>query len=80
VPRLTQHLINGKFVDSASGKTFDTFNPATEEKICSVQLGGEYEVNNAVSAARTAFDKGPWRYMAAKDRGRVLYKVADLIE
>lgn len=80
VPRLTQHLINGKFVDSASGKTFDTFNPATEEKICSVQEGGEAEVNNAVAAARAAFDTGAWRYMAAKDRGRILYKTADLIE
>lgn len=79
-PRVTQLLIDGKFVNSASGKTFDTFNPATEEKITSVQESGVEDVNRAVKAARKAFDQGPWRRMAASERGRLLYKLADLME
>lgn len=79
-PRVTQLLIDGKFVNSASGKTFDTFNPATEEKITSVQEGGVEDVNRAVKAARKAFDEGPWRRMAAAERGRLMYKLADLME
>lgn len=79
-PRVTQLLINGKFVNSASGKTFDTFNPTTEEKITSVQESGAEDVNRAVKAARNAFDNGPWRRMAASERGRLMYKLADLLE
>lgn len=79
-PRVTQLLIDGKFVNSASGKTFDTFNPATEEKITSVQESGVEDVNRAVKAARKAFDNGPWRRMSAAERGRLLYKLADLME
>ena len=79
-PRVTQLLINGKFVNSVSGKTFDTFNPATEEKIVSVQEADRADVDKAVKAARKAFDEGPWRRMAASERGRLMYKFADLIE
>ena len=79
-PRVTQLLIDGKFVNSASGKTFDTFNPATEEKITSVQESGVEDVNRAVKAARKAFDGGPWRRMSGAERGRLLYKLADLME
>jgi aldehyde dehydrogenase (NAD+) len=79
-PRVTQLLIDGKFVNSSSGKTFDTFNPATEEKITSVQEAGVEDVNKAVKAARKAFDNGPWRRMAASERGRLMYKLADLVE
>ena len=79
-PRVTQLLIDGKFVNSTSGKTFDTFNPATEEKIASVQEAGVEDVNRAVKAARNAFDNGPWRRMGAAERGRLMYKLADLVE
>ncbi|CDW85535.1 betaine-aldehyde dehydrogenase [Stylonychia lemnae] len=79
-PRVTQLLINGKFVNSASGQTFDTFNPATEEKIASVQEAGAEDVDRAVKAARKAFDEGPWRRMAASERGKLLCKLADLID
>lgn len=64
-PRVTQLLIDGKFVNSSSGKTFDTFNPATEEKIISVQEADVADVDKAVKAARRAFDEGPWRKMSA---------------
>ena len=53
-----QLFINGKFVSAANGKTFDTFNPATEELICSVAEAGIEDVNLAVQAARRAFDEG----------------------
>ena len=79
-PRQTQLLIDGKFVNSQSGKTFDTFNPATEEKIVSVQEADKQDVDRAVKAARKAFDHGPWRRMAASERGRLMYKLGDLIE
>ena len=79
-PRVTQLLINGKFVNSSTGKTFDTFNPATEEKIASVQEATVEDVNAAVKAARNAFDNGPWRKMGAAERGRLMYKLADLVE
>ena len=79
-PRVTQLLINGKFVNSSSGKTFDTYNPATEEKICSVQEADAHDVDLAVKAARKAFDEGPWRRMAASERGLLLSKLADLME
>jgi len=79
-PRVTQLLIDGKFVNSSSGKTFDTFNPATEQKITSVQEASVEDVNKAVKAARRAFDEGPWRRMDAANRGRLIYKLADLIE
>ena len=79
-PRVTQLLIDGKFVNSVSGKTFDTYNPATEEKITSVQEADVQDVEKAVKAARKAFDEGPWRRMAASERGRLLGKLADLVE
>lgn len=79
-PRVTQLLIDGKFVNSVSGKTFDTYNPATEEKITSVQEADRSDVDKAVKAARKAFDHGPWRRMAAHERGRLMNKWADLIE
>lgn len=79
-PRQTQLLIDGKFVNSVSGKTFDTFNPATEEKITSVQEADIADVEKAVRAARKAFDEGPWRRMPASERGRLMYRLADLVE
>jgi aldehyde dehydrogenase (NAD+) len=77
--RQTKLLINGKWVDAKSGKTFDTINPATEENIAKVALGGKEDVDEAVKAARKAFE-GPWKKISARERGRLLYKFADLIE
>src|SRR6202047_2329005 len=73
-------LIDGKWVDSVSGKTFETLNPATGEVIAKVAEGDKADVDKAVKAARQAFDKGPWRKMSARERGKCLYKLADLIE
>ena len=76
----TKILIDGKWRDSVSGKTFETINPATEEIIANVAEGDAADVDLAVKAARKAFDSGPWRKTDARDRGRMLYKLADLIE
>src|SRR3954451_1311105 len=73
-------LIGGKWVDSASGKTFPTLNPATGETICQVAEGDRTDVDRAVQAARKAFEDGPWPKMNASERGRLLHKLADLVE
>jgi acyl-CoA reductase-like NAD-dependent aldehyde dehydrogenase len=72
--------IGGKWVESASGKTFDTLNPATGEVLATVYEAGEEDVNRAVEAARKAFDEGPWSKMSAASRSRLIYKLADLME
>src|SRR5512140_798960 len=74
-------LIDGKWSDG-SGKSFDTFNPATGEVLTQVAEGGASGVDQAVAAARKAFDDvgGPWRKMSASERGKVLWRIADLIE
>jgi len=76
----TKMLIDGKWVDSSSGKTFETINPATGEVIAKVAEGDKADVDKAVKAARKTFEKGPWRKMSARERGRLLYKLGDLIE
>ena len=73
-------LIDGKWVDAESGKTFEVRDPATDEVLTKVQEGGKADVDKAVKAARKAFEEGPWRKMSAADRARCLYKLADLIE
>jgi aldehyde dehydrogenase (NAD+) len=78
-PSMTKLLINNRWVPSQSGKTFPTINPATGEEICQVAEADAGDVDNAVKAARTAFE-GPWRKMHASERGRLLHRLADLIE
>jgi aldehyde dehydrogenase (NAD+) len=73
-------LIGGKWQDSVSGKTFATLNPSTGEVICQVAEGDKADVDLAVKAARKAFEEGPWSKMNASDRGRLINKLADLIE
>ncbi len=76
----TKLLINNKWVDSESGKTFSTINPATGEEICQVAEADAADVDKAVRAARHAFERGPWRKMSATDRGKLLLRLADLVE
>ncbi|KAK3736325.1 hypothetical protein QZH41_020791, partial [Actinostola sp. cb2023] len=74
-------FINNEFVDSVSGKKFPTLNPSTGEKICDISEGDKEDVEKAVEAAKNAFKVGSaWRTMDASMRGRLLYKVADLLE
>jgi hypothetical protein len=78
--RQTKMLIEGKWVNSVSGRTFETINPANGETIAHVAEGEAPDIDRAVKAARRAFDRGLWRKMNARERGRLLYKLADLIE
>jgi aldehyde dehydrogenase (NAD+) len=78
-PSVTRLLINNRWVPSESGKTFATINPSTGEEICQVAEADAADVDKAVKAARAAFE-GPWRKMRASERGRLLYRLADLIE
>ena len=78
--RQTGILIGDEFRPSVSGKTFQTCNPATEEVICEVAEGDAADVDLAVHAARSAFETGPWSRMDARDRGRLMNKLADLAE
>src|ERR1700687_4740898 len=73
-------LINGNWVSSISGKTFPTYNPATGEILAQVAEGDQADIEQAVSAARKAFDHGPWRRLTASERGRLIWKLADLLE
>lgn len=72
--------INGEFVESIAGKTFDSYNPATGEVLATVYEAGPEDVDLAVRAARKAFEEGPWSKMKPAERSRLMYKLADLME
>ncbi len=76
----TKLLINNRWVPSESGKTFATINPSTGEEICQIAEADAADVEKAVKAARHAFDHGRWRKLPASERGRLLHRLADLIE
>ncbi|KAK1167173.1 mitochondrial 10-formyltetrahydrofolate dehydrogenase-like isoform X1 [Acipenser oxyrinchus oxyrinchus] len=75
-----QCFINGRFEDAENGKTYDTVNPTDGSVICKVSYASVGDVDRAVAAAKDAFEMGPWGKMNARDRGRLLYKLADLME
>src|SRR3954462_2571770 len=79
IGRTSQILIDGKWSNAASGKTFDTYNPATGEVLARVAEGDREDIDRAVKAARKAFD-GPWSRMTASERGKLIWKLADLLE
>jgi aldehyde dehydrogenase (NAD+) len=72
-------IINGEAVDAASGRTYTTWNPATESPICEVAEAGAEDVDRAVRAARAAFESGPWPKMRPAERQRILFRLGDLI-
>ena len=73
-------LIDGKWVNAASGKTFPTYNPATGEILAQVAEGDKADIDAAVRAARKAFDSGPWRRLTSSERGKLVWRLADLLE
>jgi phenylacetaldehyde dehydrogenase len=75
-----QMLIDGKWVNAVSGKTFPTYNPATGEVLAQVAEGDKQDVDIAVKAARKAFESGPWSRMSATQRGKLIWKLGDLLE
>src|SRR4026207_874201 len=78
-PRKYQLLIDGKWVDAESGKTFLTPNPATGETLAEIAEADKADIDKAVVAARKAFE-GKWSKLSARERGRLLYKLSQLIE
>ncbi|GMY36003.1 aldehyde dehydrogenase family 2 member C4-like [Fagus crenata] len=78
--KFTKLFINGNFVDSISGKTFETIDPRTGEVITRVAEGDKEDIDLAVKAARKAFDHGPWPRLPGCERGRIMMKFADLID
>ena len=73
-------LIDGKWVEAVSGKTFPTYNPATGEVLARVAEGDHEDIDRAVKAARSAFETGPWSRMSPSERGRLIWKLAALLE
>jgi phenylacetaldehyde dehydrogenase len=74
-----QLFINGQWSDAASGKTFETPDPATGETLARIAEGDAEDINRAVKAARKAFEEGPWSRMTPSERGRLVWKIGDLI-
>ncbi|MES1955959.1 aldehyde dehydrogenase family protein [Salinisphaera hydrothermalis] len=72
-------LIGGQWVAAESGKTFEVYNPATDDVIAQAQSAAKADVDKAVRAARKAFDDGPWTQMSPAERGRIVWKIGDLI-
>jgi phenylacetaldehyde dehydrogenase len=73
-------LIDGKWVSAQSGKVFDTYDPGTGRVIAKVAEGDAADVDSAVKAARRAFEEGPWGRITPSERGRLIWKLADLLE
>jgi phenylacetaldehyde dehydrogenase len=73
-------MIDGAWVESASGETFAVVDPATGDEVAQVARGTAQDIDAAVVAARRAFESGPWRRMTPSDRGRLVWKLGDLIE
>lgn len=80
INRSRKILINGEWVEAASGKTFPTYNPATGEVLAHVAAGDREDIDRAVKAARAAFETGPWPNISPSERGRLIWKLADLLE
>jgi phenylacetaldehyde dehydrogenase len=74
-----QLFINGRWTDAASGKTFQTPDPATGETLATIAEGDREDINRAVGAARRAFEDGPWSRMSVSERGRIIWRIGDLI-
>jgi phenylacetaldehyde dehydrogenase len=74
-----QLFINGQWCDAASGRTFETPDPATGEILARIAEGDAEDIDRAVRAARKAFEEGPWGKMSASERGRIIWRIGDLI-
>lgn len=75
-----RHLIDNEWVPAATGETFDSIDPTSEERLAVIAAGGAQDVDEAVRAARRAFEQGPWSRTSPADRARLLRQFADLIE
>ena len=80
LPEKIPHFIDGKFVDSIDGDTFDVVEPVTNDVYIKSASAKPADVDLAVAAAKKAFDSGPWPRMLPRERSRILHKVADIVE
>ncbi|MCK0112420.1 5-carboxymethyl-2-hydroxymuconate semialdehyde dehydrogenase [Ornithinimicrobium sp. F0845] len=80
LPDRIQHYIDGAFVDSVDGDTFDVLDPVTNQAYLQAASGKKADIDAAVAAARRAFTQGPWPRMLPRERSRVLHRIADLVE
>jgi 5-carboxymethyl-2-hydroxymuconic-semialdehyde dehydrogenase len=80
LPQKIQHYINGEFVDSLDGDTFDVLDPVTNQPYLKAASGKVADIDAAVASAKDAFENGPWPTMLPRERARVLNKIADVIE
>jgi len=78
-PQACLQYVDGRFVPARSGRTFEVLDPSTEEVIATVPDSGAADVDAAVTAARRAFDEGPWGRTTAQERGRVLFRLAEQV-
>jgi len=79
LPEHIQHYIDGRFVDSLDGDTFDVLDPVSNETYVRAAAGKRADVDRAVTAARTAFTSGPWPKLLPRERSRVLHRIADIV-
>ena len=80
LPDRIRHFIDGEFVDSVGGETFDVLDPVTNENYIQAAAGQQADVDRAVAAAKRAFQEGPWPKLLPRERSRVLHKIADIVE
>ena len=80
LPTRIQHYIDGKFVDSVNGATFDVLNPVSNTNYATAAAGQKEDIDLAVAAATRAFNDGPWPRMKPRERSRILNKIADAVE
>ena len=80
LPTRIQHYIDGEFVDSVDGDTFDVLDPVSNEVYLQAAAGKKADIDLAVAAARRAFTEGPWPRMLPRERSRVLHRIADIVE
>jgi len=80
LPTHLQHLINGQWVDSVGGETFDVLDPVSNQNYATCAAGQRADIDRAVASAKQAFDHGPWPRLGPRERFRVLNRIADLVE
>ncbi|MGW1680873.1 5-carboxymethyl-2-hydroxymuconate semialdehyde dehydrogenase [Saccharopolyspora sp. NPDC002376] len=80
LPKRLQHFVDGEFVDSLDGATFDVLDPVSNQNYLEAAAGKQADVDRAVTSARKAFDEGPWPRMLPRERARILNRIADIVE
>jgi len=80
LPTHLQHFIDGQWVDSIGGETFDVLDPVSNQNYATCAAGQKADIDRAVAAAKQAFDSGPWPRLKPRDRFRILNRIADLVE